>query len=205
MKFIIIILLFFIYYKNYSQVIDSTKLITSLNFNFNNRFSYTENKLYNIFGFKFGFSILHKHKVGLGFNYLYSDIYNYKTIKIDNITYDIKSPLKYYYITVFYEPILYRNIHWELSIPFMLGFGESYFSYSMNNKRILYNKTNIINFESVLSGHYKIFWWSGIGSGVGYNYNLKENSQINKNFNGLVFYVKIKIFVGDIYRHYLKN
>lgn len=205
MKYVIIFLLLTFYTYSFAQVTDSTKFITSINFNFNNRLSYSDNKLYKIFGFKLGFSMLRKHKVGIGFNYLYSDIYDIKTIKIDNISYDIKSPLTYYFITAFYEPILYQNKHWEFSIPFQIGIGESFFSYSINNKRNIYNKSNIINIESVLSGHYKIFWWLGIGSGVGYNYNLKTTSSIDKNFNGIVFYAKIKIFVGDIYKHYIKT
>lgn len=205
MKYVIIFLLLTFYTCLFAQVNDSTKFITSINFNFNNRFSYSDNKVYNILGFKFGFSLQYKHKVGLGFNYLYSNIYEFKTIKVDNISYDIKSPLTYYFVTSFYEPILFQNKHWELSFPFQIGVGESYFSYSICNNRILYNRDYFINLESVLSGHYKIFWWSGIGSGFGYSYNLKTNKQINKNFNGFIFYTKLKIFVADLYNYFFKH
>jgi len=202
MKYLTLIFVILIFKTNVAQINDSSKFITSINFNFNNRFSYSDNKLNSILGFKLGFSMLHKHKVGLGFNYLYSNIYNLKTLTVDNISYDIKSPLTYFFVSAFYEPILYQDKHWELSLPFQLGVGQSYFSYWIDNKRILYDKSTNINIESVLSGHYKIFWWVGIGSGIGYNYNLKTNKQIEKSFNGLVFYAKIKIFLGDIYRHY---
>ena len=119
--------------------------------------------------------MLKRHKVGLGLNYLYTNIYDYKNINIDNIFYEIKSPLKYYFASAFYEPILYQDKHWELSIPFQLGIGNSYFSYWMNKEKIIYDQSTIINIESVISGHYKIFWWAGIGTGVGYNYNIKTN------------------------------
>jgi len=206
MKYLTFIFIILLFKTNIAQNIDSSKFITSINFNFNNRLNYSDNKINSILGFKFGFSMLHKHKVGLGFNYLYSNIYHLKNLSIDNISYDIKSPLTYYFFSAFYEQILYQDKHWELSLPFQLGIGQSYFSYWIDNKKILYDKSTIINIESVLSGHYKIFWWVGIGSGLGYNYNIKTNPQIQKSFNGFIFYIKIKVFVGDIYRRmYKKN
>lgn len=134
MKYAIIFLLLSFYRYSFAQVTDTSEFITSINFNFNNRFSYSDNMLYKIFGFKFGFSLLHKHKVGIGFNYLYSNIHDLKSIKVDNISYVIKSPLTYYFITAYYEPILYQNKHWEFSIPFQLGMGESYFTYSIDSQ-----------------------------------------------------------------------
>ncbi len=202
MKYILFIIILLYNTICFSNNSDSSKFITSINFNFNNRFSYSDKNLYNIFGFKVGFTMLKRHKVGLGLNYLYTNIYDYKNINIDNIFYEIKSPLKYYFASAFYEPILYQDKHWELSIPFQLGIGNSYFSYWMNKEKIIYDQSTIINIESVISGHYKIFWWAGIGTGVGYNYNIKTNKWIDKNFNGFVFYTKIKIFLGDIYRNW---
>ncbi|NSW45787.1 MAG: hypothetical protein HPY79_08240 [Bacteroidales bacterium] len=206
MKHFIIIFIILLSNNIKAQNYDTSRFITSINFNFNNRFNYSVKKLYNIHGFKIGFTIFQKHKFGIGFNYLYTKLYYLKTLSIDNITYNIKSPLTYYFISAFYEPILYQDKHWELSFPFQIGVGPSYFSYWIDNKHIKCNNESIINLESVLSGHYKIFWWVGIGSGFGYNYNIKANSQIQKSFNGFVFYAKIKVFVGDIYRRlYQKN
>lgn len=206
MKFIIIIILLLFYKLSICQITDTSKTISSLNFNFNNRYSYTQNHLNSILGVKFGFTLFKKHKVGIGANYLFSKSYDYKIINNNNISYEIRTPLKYYYFSIFYEPILYKDKHWEFSIPFQLGIGESYFYYWLDNQRMTYNKSSLINIESVLSSHYKIYWWIGIGSGLGYNYHLKSNALIENKFNGIVFYTKIKIFVGDIYRCYkIKN
>lgn len=204
MKYITLIL-FLIFFKisDCQTEVDSTKFVTSINFNFNNRFSYFNKNLYSILGFKMGFTMLKKHKVGIGFNYLYSHIYDNSSLTINNITYELKSPLKYYFITGFYEPIFYQNKHWELSVPIHLGIGESYFLYWLNGNRMVYDKSTIINMEVVVGGHYKFFWWMGVGSGVGYNYNLKTNNFIEQDFNGPVFYAKIKIFVGDIFKYYM--
>jgi len=158
MKYITLILFIFLFKISDCQTAaDSNKFITSINFNFNNRFSYSDKNLYSILGFKLGFTMLKKHKVGLGFNYLYSNIYDNTSVVIDNITYVLKSPLKYYFISGFYEHIFYQDKHWELSVPIQLGVGESYFSYWLNRERIIYDKSTIINFEAVVGGHYKIF------------------------------------------------
>jgi hypothetical protein len=57
-----------------------------------------------------------------------------------------------------------------------------------------------VNYEASLVGHYKILKWIGIGSGLGFQLMLKDNPAIMENFNTPVYSIKIKIFLGDIYR-----
>jgi hypothetical protein len=204
MKYILIIFMFlFLNFSLFSR--DSTNVFTGINFRFDNRYCLNQNKIYWIPAFKLGVTLNNKHRIGFGFNYLYSKINNNLSIQENNINYQFKEPLHLYYVSLFYEWIIYQQKRWEFYIPFQFGYGTSYYTYFLNGERVYYEKEPVINFESVIGGHYKVFWWGGVGAGAGYQYMLKSNHYNNGLTSGVIFYGKIKIFVGDMYNHFIRH
>ncbi len=184
---------------------DSTKVFEGLNFRFDNRYCYSKNNLYWIPAFKLGVTIFDKYRMGLGFNYLYNRITKKIVITDNNIQYQFQRPLQLYYFSCFYEWIIYKKKRWEFYIPLQFGYGTSYYAYTLNSKRILFEQKPVVNLESVIGGHYKIFWWSGVGAGTGYQYMINAEKNSNELVNGFIFYLKIKVFVGDMYNHFVRH
>ena len=100
----------------------------------------------------------------------------------------------------FIEYVFFRNKRWEFSIPLQIGIGNTHYEYHYGDHKFRNNWSVIINYEASISGHYKILKWFGVGAGIGYQLMLKDNPAIKENFNTPVYSIKLKIFLGDIYK-----
>lgn len=54
--------------------------------------------------------------------------------------------------------------------------------------------------ETGVSGDYKLFSWLGIGMGAGYRLMLIDNKAIDENFNSIIYVLKVKLFLSEIYK-----
>lgn len=147
---------------------------------FDQRFSFIRGSTVNIWGERAGIVINEKFKTGLGVYYL-GDRLKYN--KVDSLG----NPLYYgnrhlYFGTVYYEPFLLRRNLWELSVPFEIGFGKSYFRvYDTYTKKLV--KTTIKDFIPIGTGislsfkcpplfGFKPVRWIGLNGLIGYRYDL---------------------------------
>lgn len=203
--FFLSLLIFNFQLTSYAQLVDSIaealKHKPKLSFRFDNRYSFTATTPSRIIAFKLGAEFAEKFRIGGGYNRLQSKITKPVYIESGGINVDtVTSTLKMGYLSYYAEYVFFKNKRWEFSIPIQLGFGNTHFEYNYGGHRFRNNWSVIINYEASVTGQYKIVKWIGIGAGLGYQLMLKDNPHIDENFNTPIYVIKIKIFIGDIYK-----
>jgi hypothetical protein len=203
--FSILIILCVFFLTSKAQLVDSiSEAVTSkpkLSIRFDNRYSFTATTPSRITGFKVGAEFNDKFRVGGGYNKLNSTLTKPVYIDSSGVIIDTaESSLKMSYMSYFIEYVFFKNKRWEFSIPIQIGIGNTHYEYHYLEAKFKNNWSVIVNYEASVSGQYKIIKWIGIGAGMGYQLMLKDNPAIKENFNTPIYSIKIKIFLGDIYR-----
>ena len=88
----------------------------------------------------------------------------------------------------------------ERQKPNRLFFGNSFYQLEKNGVTSNTRKNFSLIYELNVSGHYKIIPWLGVGLGSGYRFMYSGNSNTSRNFNSPIYVLKIKVFLGDIYK-----
>jgi len=159
---------------------------------------------------------MHGLKVGM-------EISDYETIRLGFGIYWLNDPVKlgpfvesgdtafayidFDYSTLFVEYVIYQDFRWEVSVPFNIGLGTG--SVKFEWPKYDFDTTMVIKGIPVMAtniaAHYKVFPWMGIGAGLGYRQILSLNKQIRKAFNSPFYVIKIKLFLGGLYKSVFKH
>jgi hypothetical protein len=178
-------------------------------FNIDTRSSFVFAESINIGGLKLGIEWKNKIRTGIGGYFLLSGITR-------RITYDrgksdeqlANYTLRFNYIAVYAEYVLFQTKRWEISTPVQFGVGTIYYDIKFDNRQRT-STTNRYPFiiEPTLAGHYKIYNWIGVGAGLGYRamFSNVNQTSIEKNFNAPIYIIKVKLFLGDLYRDFQKK
>lgn len=122
---------------------------------FDQRFSFIDNKGVSIWGYRLGVAVNEKYKVGIGGYFLKQELAGIKTdasgVPINQLTKNV------YYGTIYYEPFLFRRKRWEMSMVFELGYGKA-----------LLDSTNKIRGRFLSKSEEQIF----VPAGMGYSVNF---------------------------------
>ena len=166
------------------------------------RTSFISTKPARIFGLKLGLNFNDKVQVGVGYNWLISDIKKDRKIVINGSIELVDSRLLLQYVSPYFEYTYYNSPTLELSIPVMLGLGYSrYTAASSFYQFVPDSKKNVVMFYEPYSvGIYKPIPWVGIGFGVGYRLLFIGNKSISENLNSPIYVFKLKLLVGVLYR-----
>jgi len=113
----------------------------------------------------------------------------------------VKAQLFMHYFPLTAEYIYYRKDPWQVTFPFHLGYGRSYFEYydNSNSKRKLY-RHGVLAGQVGITVQLKLLRWIGIGSGIGYRFMPVNNRRIDTRMSSPVFSLGIRIFPGEIYK-----
>lgn len=203
--FCILIILINFALNSKAQLVDSigeaVKSKPKFSIRLDNRYSFTATTPSKISGIKVGAEFNDKFRVGGGYNQLNSRLTRPVYIDSSGVIIDtVVSGLKMSYMSYFIEYVFFKNKRWEFSLPIQIGIGNTHYEYHYGLTKFRNNWSVIINYEASISGQYKIIKWVGIGAGLGYQLMLKDNPAIKENFNTPIYSLKIKIFLGDIYR-----
>ena len=159
------------------------------------RTSFISTRPARIFGIKAGLEFNKTVRVGLGYNWLISDINRDRTVLVNGKWTRVNSKLILRYYSPYFEYSYYRSKRLELSVPVMMGFGYS--KYTSANE--FYNfipdtdKKFVVFYEPYSIGLYKPIPWVGLGFGVGYRIVLIGNQSIQENLNSPIYVLKLKI------------
>lgn len=139
-----------------------------------------------------------KLRVGVGFYGLSTDYETMDTSETGDIfTYR----LNFNYFSYFAEYLFYQNKRWEVSLPVYIGYGFSALKFtSLNGIKGSIDKRPVILIEPVIACQYKLKHWIGIGTGLGYRRMIVSNKVMPVEFNSLIYIVKVKLFLGEIYK-----
>ena len=137
-------------------------------------------------------------KVGLNFNNTSNVGLSYNWLKNNTlITTADSSLLKMNYISPFYEYSFYRDKHFTLSIPVLLGFGNTKY---ISKEGVKYAKSFIMTYEPGMMAEYRFLRYFGVGAGVGLRLVLINNKQINEQLNSPVYIFRFKIYFDKIFK-----
>lgn len=146
--------------------------------------------------------------MGIGYYKLISNIVIKDTLSYDQHIDTVQNKqLEMYYIPASFEYIFYNENPWQVGVPVNIGFGKSYFWYYKNTglDRGQTDKKTVAVMTVNLDAQYKILKWFGVGAGLGFRVMLKDNNNINENFNSIIYSLRLRLFVDEIYRSLFKK
>ncbi len=153
-----------------------------------------------------GIEFKKKLKFGIGWANLASDVVVKDSILTSDTQVDsaISKELSLSYWTLSAEYTVYDSKRWQVTVPAFVGLGSSYFyHYEMIDN--VWKKRRTDEGNVLLTGisgvaTFRIFRWIGVSGGLGFRFLLVDNSKITESFNSPVYLLRIRIFVGEIYK-----
>jgi hypothetical protein len=152
-------------------------------FDFGTRNSFVENTRADVWGIIGGISYHKKVRMGLGYNYLISDLTQPLTFADKGTLQTVVIHLKLNYLAAWFEYVYFKNKRWEFSIPLQVGVGESKYTYTYQNTYYTRDAGWIVLYEPTIETKYYIFPWLGAYVDVGLRLMLKNNKAIARDFN----------------------
>lgn len=168
-----------------------------LDIKFDNRFSFIRDNDVKTFGIKIGVSFKKRVKFGLGMNLMLLPIE--RTVQQGDSTLPVN--LEYFYLSPYLEYVYFSSKRWEFSLSLQMGIGEASYQYTnTDGKKVKFTRSAILSYEPATLIDYKIIRWFGIGTGIGYRLIYFKSSRINENFSSPEYVLKLKIYLGEIFR-----
>jgi len=156
---------------------------------------------------RFGLEFRKKLKLGIGFGALASDVVTEKTVVTPQTNKDslVNAKLTFTFLSLNSEYIFYDSKRWQVAMPLSMGFGSSYFSYFEDNGNRNFKTKRTDEGDAVVTTAtgmvtYRIFRWVGVSAGAGYRIALISNDKVQESFNSPVYAVRLRIFLGEIYK-----
>lgn len=161
-------------------------------FRFNARNSFITSQLAQINGFQVGLHYKGGVEIGLGYNWLRGGIK--KSFMVDSSTKML--PLKFRFISGYFEYTFYSARYWQLSIPLQFGIGTSFYKDATTRR----NAAPVVLYEPGMVGAFRPFRFVGFGAGIGYRLMLLNNRAIAERFTSPIYMLKIHLYFGEMYR-----
>jgi len=157
----------------------------------------------NIWGVRAGLDFQGKVRLGAGAYFLRTPLPRQFIIDRPGIPTDtISSELRFSYLSLFIEPVVFSSKRWEMDTPFHLGIGDNHYPQAPKNGGG--TRKTVLLTELSVTGTYKILPWIGVGGGVGYRLALKGNKSNLDNFNAPIYQIGLRFFAGYIYKAIFK-
>lgn len=183
-------------------------------FGLDNHNSFVSNKRARISGLRLGIEFNRINRVGLGMYVLNNNRSDFdRKVILDRgkpSEREATAQLNFGYIACYYERVFKYTDKWECSGVMFFGNGSSNITIidTTRSNQVVSRETkkgNIFTLEPVLHGEYKFIPWFGVGAGLGYRLLLLNNDNINLNLNSFIYSIKLKIYLGAIYRRVFKK
>ncbi|MBK5286114.1 MAG: hypothetical protein JJE25_12000 [Bacteroidia bacterium] len=166
---------------------------TSIFFSVDYRNSFITSTEAHVIGFRTGLELNNKFKLGVGYNYLTSEIV--KTIQIESTRTNAQVRLRYGSVSA--EYVLLSSELWQITAPLVLGFGESAFVPPANKYGIT-GKHFAMFVEPSVTIQYNIIPFIGIGTGFGYRFMPAGDSSLRSAFATPIYDFRIKLLMDEV-------
>ena len=155
---------------------------------------------------RMGLEFKKKLRLGIGYAALISDVVEEKTITTEVTHRDsiLNASLSLAYFSMSSEYIFYDSKRWQITMPVGIGIGSSYFSYyekingDYKTKKTDQGTVVLLGATGLVT--YRVLRWVGLSAGVGYRIALIKNSKVKESFTSPVYTIKIRLFLGEIYK-----
>lgn len=109
-------------------------------------------------------------------------------------------------MNLFIEPRIFENQRFFVSAPVTVGYGviDQYYTSVLGSLRP-HRKLSLTSFSIQANAEVNLFYWIGIGAGVGYHFFGTNDSQVQGDYSGFMYNIKLKIDIIDIYKTFEYN
>lgn len=152
----------------------------------------------SIWSVKAGFVFRKSLTVGIGYNWLWSDIREEIQYEPSGIREDARVRLRY--VAPFVDYTFYRKGPWEVTLPLQLGFGHSFLTASRMPDKL--KRDWVMLYEPAMSVEYKFFKYFAVGGGYGYRIMLHNNRNLSSRFTSPMYVLRFRVLFDELYRLY---
>ena len=167
-------------------------------FKFDTRNSFITGSSAKIYGLKAGVNFGKRLSVGIGYNFIGTELMEDVLVNNEKLTADIRMN----YVAPFIEYSFYQRGPWELITPIQLGMGNSFLQYSTTEGKQVINKSRVVLYEPGMAFEYKILKVLGVGVGFGYRIMLLNNRAIDQQFTSPVYALRVRLIFDELYKRY---
>lgn len=171
-----------------------------LEFKFDGRNTFISQNGVRFFGFKAGLQFDRKLSIGLGYNFLWSELR-------EDVSYAGQlqpSELVFRYFSPYLDYVFYRDSRWQLSIPVQIGLGESFYRPLDGQRNKKLSRGFVASYEPAIAFEYRFLEYFGIGMGVGYRLMLIPNKKVEEQFTSPVYIFKLKVYFERLVDDYME-
>ncbi len=152
----------------------------------------------SIWGIKAGFVFRKTLTVGVGYNWLWTDIREEirypETDRID------MARVRLRYVAPFLDYTFYRKGPWEVTLPVQLGVGTSFVESWRTSEKL--KRDWVMLYEPSMSVEYRFLKYFAVGGGYGYRLMLHNNRQLSSRFTSPMYVLRFRILFDELYRLY---
>ena len=165
---------------------------------YDSRYSIINHHFTTINGLKLGVEFKNRFRTGAAIYFLSTGVPT-RQAKPENAAEDADAQLRFRYLAAYAGYVLLENRRWELSANMQLGMGSVYVLYENDDGDLDKTPRDFLGVaEPTLAAQFRVFRWSGIGTGVGWRQPVFIPKAIQKELNGPVFYLRANLFLGEL-------
>lgn len=169
----------------------------SFNVRLNTRNAFVTGRPVRTYGVKAGYSFGQRITFGIGYHWLkHGDTYQYR---FENGVFEERE-LRLAYAGLFFEYTVQARKHWQVTFPFVLGFGRSYEFATSEGRKSAFNHAGVVLYEPGVIAEYHFLRYFAVGAGVGIRLMLKNNQNIDQQFTAPLWEMRFRFKLGKVRR-----
>ena len=186
------------------QFLDTFKVFLhskpSIDARLESRYSFMNNSPTKVSGVRLGLSFRRKLRVGIGYSWLNTPVYD-KEIIIDELGKPkiVTSFFKFGYVCYYADFVFHKTKRWQLSVPIQVGTGAYWTRYDDGTKITNSKKRLLLFYEPGITVQYKITPWLGLGVDVCVRLALRNTNNVGNKLNSFVFGFRYSIWFDQIF------
>lgn len=147
---------------------------------------------------KGGLNFGNRVSVGIGYHWLkHGDTYAFTR---EDGTQDLRE-IRMHYIAGFFEYAFIVRKNWEITLPFVIGIGNSReFILREVGRSDALNRAGVVLYEPGIVAEYHFLKYFAVGGGLGLRLMLKNNRRIDQQFTAPIWEMRFRIKLGEIWR-----
>lgn len=165
---------------------------------YDSRYSILNYYFTSINGLKLGVEFKNRFRTGAAIYFLSSGVPT-RQARPENAAPNAMAELRFRYLAGYGEYVLLETPRWEVNTNLQLGMGSAYVLYRTPEGESFKTPRKFMGVvEPSVAAHVRVFRWAGFGAGAGWRQPVLVATPIQRELNGPVFYVRAKLFLGDL-------
>jgi hypothetical protein len=164
------------------------------------RYSFINNTATKVSGVRLGLSFKRKLRIGAGYSWLNTDVFEKKTqLDYNGNKIVVNDYFKFGYICLYADFVFHKTKRWQLSVPIQGGIGKYWTQYHDGLKTVQSQKRLLLFYEPGITVQFKITKWLGLGLDVCGRLALRNTNYVGNKLNSFVLAPKLLIWFDQIF------